>query len=350
MKKNRIVKVGNLKIGGGHPVRVKGMLKASADNPKALIKEARQLEKEGAEAVRVAVLGKKNIRLGSLLKKYISIPVAADIHFQPELALLAIKEGFDQIRLNPLNISRKKDVKEIAKFAKEKKVPVRVGINSGGFKKGRISSAKMAREMVKRCIDYIGLLESQGLFDIIVSLKTAEIESTVLANELFTEQSQYPLHLGITATGSYLEGLIKSAEGIGILLNKGIGNIIRVSLTGPSLSEIQVAKYILQYLKLRKFGPEIISCPTCSRCQIDLVKVVNSFKIKLDKLGLAEPIKIAVMGCAVNGPGEASQADLGVAFGEKKGIIFRKGKVLGWSRQEKIISDLMEEVKKYGLK
>ncbi len=342
-----MVKVKNLKIGGGNPIRIKGMLKSPTSKKSLLLQEAKALQREGAELLRVAVQSEKDTKLAQFLRKSISIPIAADIHFKPKLALLAIKDGFDQIRLNPLNITRKKDIKEIAKFAAEKKVPIRVGVNSGGFK-GRLTPLGIARQMVDKCADYIKILESQKFFDIIVSLKSADIESTLAANKEFSQNFNYPLHLGITASGPRLEGVVKSSQGLGILLNSGIGDLIRVSLTADSLLEIQVSKHILRFLNLRKFGPEIISCPTCSRCQVDLVKIVNILEARLKRLELKKPVRAAVMGCVVNGPGEASQADLGVAFSKKRGAVFKKGKVLHWSTPSKAIDDLIREVKKDG--
>ncbi len=346
MRKTKIVKVGDLGIGGSNPVRIKGMLKTPTNKLNLLFKEAKALQEEGAEALRVAVQKKKDAQLAKLLKNHISIPIAADIHFDSKLALLSIKEGFDQIRLNPLNINRKKDIKEIARAAKEKKIPIRVGINSGGIK-SKLSSARMAKEMVQRCSDYIVTLEGQGFFDIMVSLKGASIEPTLLANRIFSNNFNYPLHLGITATGSYLEGVTKSSVGLGVILAEGIGDVIRVSLTSDSLTEIKVAKYITQSLNLRKFGPEIISCPTCSRCEVDLLKIVDNFKKKLDKSGSQKSLKIAVMGCVVNGPGEAAQADFGVAFGKKTGVLFERGKVLKKTDEGKVVGDLIKKLEGY---
>lgn len=349
MKNTRVVKIGNLKVGGKNPVRVKGMLKSLASNKSGLLKEAAGLEAEGAEALRVAVEKEEDIRLGKLLKKKVKIPIAADIHFDYRLGILAIKGGFDQIRLNPLNITNKNKVKEIAKLARDKGISMRIGVNSGGLKK-KVSVKKMASEMVGRCCDQIQVLESQKFFDIMVSLKSADIESTVIANKEFSRNFRYPLHLGITATGPYLEGVIKSAAGLGILLNQGIGDIIRVSLTAGSWLEIKAAKYLLQFLNLRKFGPEIISCPTCSRCRVDLAGLVDKFKDKLSREKIKAPLRIAIMGCVVNGPGEASQADLGAAFSREQGVFFKKGKTAGCGSAGEMMRKLIKEAKAYGHK
>ncbi|MBP7088862.1 MAG: flavodoxin-dependent (E)-4-hydroxy-3-methylbut-2-enyl-diphosphate synthase [Candidatus Omnitrophica bacterium] len=344
----KIVKIGNLKIGGSNPVRIKGMLKTLTKDTKNLIKEARTLESEGAEAIRVAVKEKKDAKLAKLLKKHISIPLVADIHFNSSLGLLAIKEGFPGIRLNPLNIYHKKDVSKIAAMAREYGVSVRIGVNSGGFKKDFFSPQDLAEEMVKKVEDYLKILEAEKLFDIMVSMKGSDVISTIVANRIFSKRHDYPLHLGITASGPFLEGITKSSVGLGSLLNSGIGSIIRVSLTAPSYLEVRVAKHILEALNLRRFGPEIISCPTCSRCEANLIKIVDSFKKRLQASGFKKNLRIAIMGCVVNGPGEAYQADIGAAFGKKKAVIFKKDKILKISDENKIITDLLREVKKYG--
>ncbi len=347
MKKTKVVKIGDLKVGGKNPVRIKGMLKAPTKKRDLLIKEARLLEKEGAEAIRVAVEKDEDAGLAKILKQKIKIPIAADIHFKPKLAILAINNGFDQIRLNPLNISNKKDVKRIAQLAGEKGISIRVGVNSGGFRQANISKNELAQQMVGKTINYIDILESQDFFDIMVSLKCADVATTITANKVFSRQSNYPLHLGITATGSYLEGITKSSVGLGVMLNAGLGDIVRVSLTTDSVTEIKIAKYIIQSLNLRKFGPEIISCPTCSRCEVDLFKIVENFRKRIDKINCQKDIKIAIMGCVVNGPGEATQADLGAAFGKDHGVLFRKGKIFDKTKEDIIINDLIKELKNY---
>ncbi|MCF7870188.1 MAG: flavodoxin-dependent (E)-4-hydroxy-3-methylbut-2-enyl-diphosphate synthase [Candidatus Omnitrophica bacterium] len=347
MKKTKVVKIRDLRVGGKNPIRIKGMLKTPTKKVRLLIKEAKGLQEEGAEAIRVAVEKEEDMGLANLLKKHITVPIAADIHFQPKLAILAINNNFDQIRLNPLNISNKRDIKNIAQLAGQKKIPIRIGINSGGFKQSNISKKNLAKQMVEKCFDYIEALESQKFFDIMVSLKCADVSTTIAANRIFSKRSNYPLHLGITATGSCLEGITKSSVGLGAMLNQGIGDLVRVSLTTDSLTEVKIAKYIIQSLGLRNFGPEIISCPTCSRCGVDLPKVVEKFREKLDKLNYKKPCKIAIMGCIVNGPGEATQADLGVAFGRARGVLFKKSKIFKKTTEDKIINDLIEELKKY---
>jgi len=339
------VKIGNLSVGGKNPIRIKGMLKTPTRNTKDLIKEAKTLEKEGAEAIRVAVREEKDALVAKLLKKHIQTPLVADVHFHAKLALSSIDQGFDSIRLNPLNIRKTKEVREIAKAAKSSGISIRVGVNSGGFKRQFSSPKALGAQMVKEVEAYLKVLEAVNFFDIMVSLKGSDVLSTLAANELFSKRHNYPLHLGITATGPFLEGIAKSSLGLGSLLHQGVGDIIRVSLTAPSFWEIRVAKYILQALSLRKFGPEIISCPTCSRCEVDLVSIVDKFKKALEKEKIKQPVRIAIMGCVVNGPGEAYQADIGVAFGKKKAVIFKKDKILGQSSEKKIVGDLIKEVR-----
>ena len=339
------VKIGDLGVGGKNPVRIKGMLKTPTKNTKDFIKEAKALEKEGAEAIRVAVREKKDALVAKLLKKHIRAPLVADVHFHANLALMSIDQGFDGIRLNPLNINKKKEVKEIAKAAKAAGISIRVGINSGGFKRRFSSPKALGFQMVKEVETYLKVLEAENFFDIMVSLKGSDVLSTIAANKLFSKRHNYPLHLGITATGPFLEGVVKSSLGLGSLLHQRVGDIIRVSLTAPSFWEIRVAKYILQALNLRQFGPEIISCPTCSRCEVDLVSIVDKFKEALEKEKIKQPARIAIMGCVVNGPGEAYQADIGVAFGKKKAVIFKKDKILGQSSDKKIVADLIKEVR-----
>ena len=345
-KKTRVVRLGNLLIGGNHPVCIKGMLKTPVAQKQKFIAEAKLLEKEGAQALRIAVKEEKDAATSGLLKKHISLPLVADVHFHYRTALAAIESGFDGIRLNPLNINKRSEVAEVVRAAKRRKISIRVGINSGGFKKKFASSGSMAEQMVRAAGEYVRMLEREDFFDIMVSLKGADVDTTVLANRIFAGRFDYPLHLGVTASGPFLDGVIKSSLGLGMLLSQGIGSVIRISLTAPSFWEIRVAKRILQALKLRNFGPEIISCPTCSRCEVDLIDIVNKFEKDLRDSGLDKPLRIALMGCVVNGPGEAAQADIGAAFGKNKAAIFCGDKVLRVSDEKRVVRDLWREIKK----
>ncbi|MCK4809968.1 MAG: flavodoxin-dependent (E)-4-hydroxy-3-methylbut-2-enyl-diphosphate synthase [Candidatus Omnitrophica bacterium] len=340
------IKIGGLGVGGENPVRIAGMLKSPCTKESMLLREAKKMAEEGAELVRIAFKEERDKKIFKLLKKEVSVPLVADIHFNWKLALSAIETGFENIRLNPLNISRKSELKEIIKEAKKALVSIRIGINSGGFRRKFKSPLSLAEEMVKVVGAYIKFFEDEGFFDIIVSLKASEVRTTLLANRIFAGKFSYPLHLGVTATGPYQQGIIKSALGIGILLSEGIGDLIRVSLTGPSRDEIKVAKAILQFLDLRSFFPEIVSCPTCGRCEVDLVKLVSEFEKKISGLEKDKmPKKIALMGCIVNGPGEAYQADIGVAFGKKKAVIFKKDKILGYTKEDSLVKDLLGKIR-----
>lgn len=340
----KIVKIGNLKVGGKEPVIIKGMLKSLTSQPRKLVAEAKSLEREGAQAIRMAVKEVSDVTLLPLLKKSVNVPFVADIHFDYRLALAAIESGFDGIRLNPMNINKVSQVRQIVNLAKKNKISIRVGINSGGFKKV-FTPNQLARTMVNEVGCYLKILEREEFFDIMVSLKCADVKTTFLANRLFRQEYPYPLHLGVTATGPFLEAVVKSSLGIGGLLSQGIGEVLRVSLTAPSFWEIRVAKIILQSLNLRRFGPEIISCPTCSRCQVPLIKIVDRFKKELASSGYNKPTQIALMGCVVNGPGEAYQADLGVAFGKDKAAIFKKDKILAWTDERNVVKDLLKFVR-----
>ena len=342
--KSREVKVGNLGIGGENPIRIKGMLK-SRFSLKEMVKEVKRLEKEGAQLIRVAFMKESNLKILKELKKIIQIPLVADIHFHPRLATKAIEAGFDGIRLNPLNIVHKKDIKKIIKEAKQRKVSIRIGVNSGGFKRKFSSSFHLASAMVEVVRGYLRIFEEENFSDIIVSLKAQSVWATVLANRMFRKEFDYPLQIGVTATGPYLEGIVKSCLGIGILLSEGIGEVVRVSLLSSSCEEIKIAKAILQFLELRYFFPEVIACPTCSRCSVNLGKIVDKFRKKLGNIQSEKALRIAIMGCVVNGPGEAAQADLGIAFGREKGVIFKEGKVLKRIDKEDSVKELLERVK-----
>jgi len=346
MKATRVVKIGTLPVGGKYPVRIKGMIKSPFSNHDNVIAETRQLEREGAEAIRIAIKEEKDAAFVRTLKRHTKVPLVADIHFHYRFALAAIANGFDAIRLNPLNIAKASEVREVVREAKKAHIAIRIGINSGGFKKDFVSSHALAKQMVKVVADYIRILEREHFYDIMVSLKGSDPLSTIVANELFAKDFEYPLHLGVTATGSFLSGVVKSSIGLGQLLSKGIGSVIRVSLTAPSYTEIQTAKYILQALHLRTFGPQIISCPTCSRCEVNLIRMVQKLQEKLKEVPNAKPIRIALMGCVVNGPGEARQADIGAAFGKRKAVIFRKDKIVGHSDAKNILNDLCKEARK----
>jgi (E)-4-hydroxy-3-methylbut-2-enyl-diphosphate synthase len=342
------IKVEKITIGGGAPIVIQSMTKTDTRDVGATVKQIKELEKVGCEIVRVAVKDFEAASAIKKIKKKINIPLVADIHFDYRLAILAIESGADKIRLNPGNIHREGHLVEIARAAKKQKVPIRVGVNSGsvrlkaqGFPRVRSGETKLkADDLVNSALDCIKVLEKAHFYDIIVSLKASDVLTTIEAYRKFSKLSDYPLHLGITAAGPISKGLVKSSIGIGVLLLEGIGDTVRVSLTSTPYEEVVAAKNILQALNLRRFGPEIISCPTCGRCQVDLQKIVSEIENFLTPYTLPVPseverhltptkcTKIAIMGCEVNGPGEAKEADIGIAFGKGTGALFKKGRII----------------------
>jgi len=329
------------------------MTKTFTSDLTATTREIKQLEGIGCQIVRVAVRNDKDAAALKKIKQRISIPLVADIHFDKNLALRAIESGVDKIRLNPGNIYKKNEIKEVARAAKQAQVPIRVGVNSGSVTRYPLPVTRYpktpAHLMVKCALDYIKLLESVGFHDIVVSIKGSDIFTTIQANQMIAKSCDYPLHLGITATGPSFMGIIKSSIVMGGLLSEGIGDTIRVSLTDSSVKEVKAAYYILEALGLVRIRPQIISCPTCGRCEVNLINIVKDLEKKLYTLHFTlytPPPKVAVMGCVVNGPGEAKQADLGIAFGKKEGLLFRKGKPVRKITADKCVSALLEEIHK----
>ncbi len=335
-RKTRIINIGGIKIGGKEPIRIQSMAKTDTRDTRKTIAEIKRLEKAGCEIVRVAIKDILAARAIKTIKKKTKIPLVADIHFDYRLALESIKKGADKIRINPGNISKPTELKEIIKAAKKRNIPIRIGLNAGSLKKPAFEPPRLG--MVNTALKYIKLFEKENFRDIIVSLKSSNVRETVSAYRKLAALCNYPFHLGITAAGPCDTGIIKSSIGIGTLLLSGIGDTIRVSLTGDSLLEVIAAKRILQALQLRNFGPDIISCPTCGRCQVDLPEIVDSLQ---EKLFTKRPITIAVMGCEVNGPGEAKDADIGIAFGKKSGLLFKKGKVIKKIKAKNAVKELL---------
>jgi len=346
--KTKKVKIGNTYIGGDSPVLIQGMTKCSTSNISALLKECQKLQKEGAEIIRIAILNEKDTDSIKILKKEIKIPIVADIHYDKKLALLSIEKGADKIRINPGNM-RKNDLKEIIKKAKEKKIPIRIGINSGSIK---IKKKTLSESLIQTAEESIKFFQDNDFTDIVISAKTPFVKETLEIYRVLSKKFEYPLHLGITEAGRGYLAESKSILGIGILLNEGIGDTIRVSLTESSWKEIKVAQSILHSLGIRRFFPEIISCPTCGRLQVNLMDIVKKVEKEVKKLSKKHPsinnLKIAVMGCSVNGPGEAKQADIGIAGGKKKFVLFKKGVIIGTYKEEKIIDFLIKEIIKMG--
>jgi len=361
-RKTRIIKIGNVRIGGNYPVAIQSMAKTKTSCVEETIKQIRELESAGCEIVRVAVKDKDDAKAISRIKSNINIPLVGDIHFDWRMALEAIDSGVDKIRLNPGNIYKRAQVKEVIRAAKLAGIPIRVGLNSGSLQGHKVSAQaspkgtrsqghkSAADKMVKSAVDYIKVLEGYGFYNIVVSLKASNIFDTIEAYRKMTKFCDYPMHLGVTATGLEFPGLVKSSIAIGSLLLEGIGDTIRISLTDKPQNEVKVAKCLLTSLGLRTFGPEIISCPTCGRCEVALVKIVRDLERQLSAISYqlsSRPIKLAVMGCVVNGPGEAKQADLGIAFGKKEGLFFKKGKAIKKVPADKCVGVLIEEIGKF---
>ncbi len=350
-RETKTVKIGSVKIGQRFPVSIQSMSKTDTSDVNATLKQIKALAAAGCEIVRVAVKNRSSIQALGKIKDKIDLPLVADIHFNYRLGLEAIASGVDGLRLNPGNIYRRQEVKQIAQAARKRKVSIRVGVNSGSLRTTNHErrTTKLADSMVKSALDYIKMLESFDFYDIIVSLKASDVYTTVLAYRRLAGQCRYPFHLGITACGLPQSGAIKSAVGIGALLLDGIGDTIRVSLTGSAEQEVVVAKYILQSLGLRNFFPEIIACPSCGRAQMDIVKITQEVNKKLDAIPNTQyrirPLKVAIMGCEVNGPGEARDADIGVACGKNSGILFKRGKIIKKIPETKMVETLIKEIR-----
>ena len=352
----RQIKVGDVKIGGGAPVSIQSMAKTDTKNVSAAVREIKKLEKSGCEIIRVAVKDFEAAKAIRAIKRKVNLPLVADIHFDYRLALSAIENGADKIRLNPGNIYKEDEIREVVTAAKKRKIPIRVGINSGSLPVRLREPPKAAHgvgqggkdNMVNAALDYIKVLERMDFYDIIVSLKASDVLSTIEACRLFSKKSRYPLHLGVTAAGPVSTGIVKSSIGIGALLLEGIGDTVRVSLTGDPIEEVIAAKNILQALNLRNFGPEIISCPACGRCQVDLRSIVNKVALRItnDERRITKNChsKIAIMGCEVNGPGEAKEADVGIACGKGTGVIFKRGKLIKRVKEKEIVRELLREL------
>ncbi len=339
------VTVGSVKIGGGADVSVQSMLNVPAHDIEGNIKQALTLQSAGCEIIRAAVPDMESVKLISALKKSLSIPVVADIHFDYRLAMESVAAGADKIRINPGNIGADDRVKAVADCCRAAGVPIRVGVNSGSLNKD--SLAKYGRICAAALVDSalydVALLEKFGFDDIVISIKSSDVRMMVEGYELISQRCAYPLHLGVTEAGTLRSGTVKSAVGIGALLLRGIGDTIRVSLSGDPLEEVAAGREILKAVGLNKEGVEIISCPTCGRTQIDLVSIAN--EIERRTAGIKKKLKIAVMGCVVNGPGEAGNADIGIAGGRECAVLFKKGEIVGKISGD-IVGQLMSEIEK----
>lgn len=346
-KETKEVIIGSLRLGGNNPIIIQSMCNTDTRNIEKTVNQIHELEKEGCELVRVAVLDMEAAQAIKQIKKQIHIPLVADIHFDYKLALEVMKNGIDKIRINPGNIGTEEKIKQVIEMAKEKKIPIRIGVNSGSLEKYLIEKyhGVTPQGLVESALNHVKILEKYHFKDIIVSIKASNVPFSLEAYSLLSESVPYPIHVGITEAGTVWSGSIKSAVGIGAILSKGIGDTIRVSLTGNPVEEIKAAKEILKSLDLRKFGVEFISCPTCGRTQIDLISIANEVEEKCRKLN--KNIKVAVMGCAVNGPGEAKEADIGIAGGKGEGLLFKKGEIICKVPENQLIDELMKEIENF---
>jgi (E)-4-hydroxy-3-methylbut-2-enyl-diphosphate synthase len=343
-KKTRQIQVGTVTVGGNAPISVQSMTNTYTHDIEATVSQINRLESAGCEIVRVAVPDKKAARAISDIKKEISIPIIADIHFDYRLALDSLKAGADGLRINPGNIGSVQNVKAVVDCAKDRNVSIRIGVNSGSLEKDLLKKyGKVTAEaMVESALRHIDLITSFGFDRIKLSIKASDVTRTVDAYRLLSSSTDFPLHVGVTEAGSLYSGIVKSSLGIGTLLADGIGDTIRVSLTRDPVEEVRVAYEILKALGIRRRGPEIISCPTCGRCNIDLFGIVE--RVEASLMTCLLPVKIAIMGCVVNGPGEAREADIGIAGGDGIGILFKQGEVVKKFPQHQLVDILLKEV------
>lgn len=342
----RIVNVGTVPVGGEHPVSIQSMTNTDTRDVGATVAQIRRLEAAGCEIIRVAVPDMEAAEAVSVIKKQIHIPLVCDIHFDYRLALECMKNGADKIRINPGNIGNKERVRQVVELAKSTQTPIRIGVNGGSLERELLQKygGPTADALVESALRHVEILDGLNFTDVIVSIKVSDVPTMLAAYRKFDRLTDIPTHIGVTEAGTLRGGLVKSAVGIGALLAEGIGNTMRVSLTADPVEEIRAAKDILRVLGLRKQGPELVSCPTCGRTQIDLIPIANEVERRLAKV--EKNIKVAVMGCAVNGPGEAREADIGIAGGNGEGLIFRHGKILRKVPEAELIDALMQEIEK----
>ncbi|MBQ4627338.1 MAG: flavodoxin-dependent (E)-4-hydroxy-3-methylbut-2-enyl-diphosphate synthase [Clostridia bacterium] len=343
-RSSRKIRVGNMFIGGDSKISVQSMLNKPASDIEASVEQAIQLEKAGCEIIRAAVPDKEAVKLIEKLKKNVNVPIVADIHFDYRLALGSLEAGVDKIRINPGNIGSDERVREVAKACLQKGVPIRIGVNSGSLEKEILAKhgAPTAQALVESALHHASLLEKYDFNDIVISIKSSNVQTMVKAYELIAEKCDYPLHLGVTEAGTHNMALIKSSIGIGSLLMRGIGDTIRVSMTDDPVKEVDAGFDILKAAGIKKDCPDLVSCPTCGRTKIDLISLATEVENRLRSC--KKPIKVAVMGCAVNGPGEAREADIGIAGGDGCALIFKKGETVCKVPENEAVDRLMKEI------
>ena len=343
-KQKRIVNIGGVKIGGDNPRAIQPMCNTDTRDVKATVNQIHELENAGCEIIRVAVPDMVAAKAVADIKKQIHIPLVVDIHFDYRLALECMKNGADKVRINPGNIGDRDRVKQVVEMAKEREIPIRIGVNGGSLERELLQKygGVTADALVESAMGHVAILDELNFNNVVVSIKISDVPKMLCAYRKFNEISDIPLHIGVTESGTLKGGTVKSAVGIGALLAEGIGDTMRVSLTANPVEEIYAAYDIQKVLGMRKTGAEIVSCPTCGRTQLDLISIAN--EVEKRAANIDKPIKIAVMGCAVNGPGEAREADIGIAGGKAEGLIFKKGEIIKKVPQDSLVDELMKEI------
>ena len=344
----KVIKIWDKIIGRGNPILIQSMTNTRTEDVEATVAQILRLEKAGCEIIRCTVPTIEAAEAIGKIKKQIHIPLVADIHFDYRMAIAAMENGADKIRINPGNIGSREKVAAVVAVAKERNIPIRVGVNSGSLEKELVEKyhGVTAEGIVESALDKVGIIEDLGYDNMVISIKSSDVMMCVKAHEILAEKTNYPLHVGITESGTVQSGNIKSAIGLGIILNQGIGDTIRVSLTGDPVEEIKSAKLILRTLGLRKGGIEVVSCPTCGRTRIDLIGLANQVEAMVADIPL--DIKVAVMGCAVNGPGEAKEADIGIAGGQGEGLLIKRGEIVKKVPEDQLLDTLREELLHWG--
>ncbi len=339
-----MIKIGDRKIGGGNPILIQSMTNVPTEDVEAVTAQILRLEKAGCEVIRCTVPNLSAAKALSEIKRRIHIPLVADIHFDYKMAIAAIENGADKIRINPGNIGGRDKVAQVVAAARERSIPIRVGVNSGSLERGLVEKyhGVTAEGIVESALAQVGIIEDCGYDNLVISIKSSDVMMCVRAHEILADKTHYPLHVGITEAGTVNSGNIKSAIGLGLILNQGIGDTIRVSLTGDPVEEIKSAKLILRTLGLRKGGIEVVSCPTCGRTKIDLIGLAGQVEEMVQDIPL--DIKVAVMGCAVNGPGEAKEADIGIAGGIGEGLLIKRGEIVKKVPEQELLHTLREEL------
>ena len=348
-EKTRVVSIGNVKIGGENPIAIQSMCNTKTEDVAATVAQIHRLEKAGCQIIRCTVPTHEAALAIREIKKQISIPLVADIHFDYRMAIEAMENGADKIRINPGNIGSNEKIRTVVDCAKERNIPIRVGVNSGSLEKDLIAKYGghvTAEGIVESALDKVHLIEDMGYDNLVISIKSSDVLMCTRAHELICQQTDYPLHVGITEAGTMWSGNIKSALGLGMILSQGIGNTNRVSLSADPVEEVKSAKLILRTLGLRKGGIEVVSCPTCGRTNIDLIGLANQVQTMVEEFD-DKSLKVAVMGCVVNGPGEAKEADLGIAGGKGEGLLIKKGEIIRKVPEDQLLEVLREEIAKF---